>query len=259
MFRCGADTDAGKAALDYYETRLAAWRRHVRLPLLISLCTACGLAIPVWLYMPRGEFLAGLLIGGTYGMAYWIWDEPPDFIAKWKRGADGERMTGGVLRRLEKAGWRSVHGRQAKYGDLDHVAVGPAGIYLLNSKNLNGRITLTDKGLTARYGEAPCDAFTNRRLSAAMRHSARELKNQVRAATRLTYRVRPIVVIWGEFDQAHATHEGVEYIAGERLENWLREQPHRLSPRDAELIQLGLEAEIILPKAEPLVPATISD
>lgn len=147
MGRRRRGSDAGKAALDYYAAALAAWRRRMRLPLLISLLVACGLALPTWVYFPHGAFFAGLLVGGTYGMAFWIWTEPPEFIAKWKRSGEGERKTGVVLKRLERDGWESVHGREARYGDLDHIAVGRAGVFLLNSKNLSGHITLQQEGL----------------------------------------------------------------------------------------------------------------
>jgi hypothetical protein len=187
-------------------------------------------------------------------MAFWIWDDPPEFITRWKRGAEGERKTGDILKRLERDGWRSVHGRQARFGDLDHIAVGPGGIFLLNTKNLSGSITVEENGLTASYGDSPWKSFTHTKLSPAMRGDAKHLKERVCAATGLTYWVQPVVVIWGAFGPSEVERDGVAYLQGTRLADWLRNQPHRLSRRDAELIQLGLEAEIIVPRAAPLVP-----
>jgi hypothetical protein len=254
MFFRRRATDAGSAAFDYYRHELAAWHRFLRLPLGISLIVGCACAVPLWLYAPRGEFLAGLFVGSVYGTAFWIWDDPPEFIAKWKQGADGERKTGDILKRLEKDGWRSVHGRQARFGDLDHIAVGPGGIFLLNTKNLAGSITVEVDGLTASYRDSPRRSFTHTKLAPTMRGDAKHLKERIRAVTGLTYWVQPVVVIWGDFDSSEIQHDGIAYLEGRRLRDWLQNQPHRLSRRDAELIQLGLEAEMIVPRAAPLVP-----
>lgn len=188
------ETDAGKAAADYYERSLAAWRRHMRAPFAGSFIIAFGLGVPVWMFIPHGSLFAAFMVGAASGMVAWLWSEPPEFIAKWKRGAEGERKTGRVLRRLEPE-WRSVHGREAKYGDLDHIAVGPGGVFVLDSKNLSGSITLDENGLTATYGFFERDSFTNTTLSRAMGGRAAELKDKVQAATGLTYFVHPVVVV----------------------------------------------------------------
>jgi hypothetical protein len=248
-----ADTDAGKAAFDYYDHSLSAWRRHMSVPLACSFVLAFGLAVPMWMFVPHGPLFAAFTVGGVYGMVAWLWTEPPEFIAKWKRGAEGERKTGRVLRRLEPE-WQSVHGREAKYGDLDHIVVGPGGVFVLDSKNLTGSITLDEQGLTAMYGFSERDSYTHTTLSGAMGGRAAELKEKIQSATGLTYFVHPVVVVWGDFSVGEGKHGGVDYIGGDRLEAWLRRQRKRLSPRDAELIRLGLEAEIIVARAKPLLP-----
>jgi hypothetical protein len=255
MLRRRADTDAGRVLFEYYERNLSAWRRQMIPVFTVAFCMALAIAIPSWLYLPYGRFVAGFVLGGSYAMSLWVWDDPPDFIAKWKRGGQGERQTARVLRRLEKDGWKTVHGREAKFGDLDHIAVGQAGVFLLDSKNLFGTLEVTDDGLTATYGPAERDAFVSKRLSASMRGSAQELKQRIQATTRLSYWVQPVVVVWGDFAQRKATHDGVEYIAGDELETWMRAHPARMSRRDAELIQLGLESEIIVPRTPSLLPA----
>jgi hypothetical protein len=40
--------------------------------------------------------------------------------------------------------------------------------------------------------------------------------------------VQPVVVIWGEFPQRRHLENGVTYLAGDQLESWLRNQPHKL-------------------------------
>jgi len=253
------ETRAGRSALDYYEQTLRSWRRSLRIPFLIAAFVALLLAVPLWLYTPHGEFFAGLVVGGTDGMAFWIWDDPPEFIAKWKRGAEGERKTGVVLDRLAKLGWHGVHDRQGKYGNLDHVVVGPGGVYLLDSKNLFGTISLTEAGLQTQYRDAPRDGFTYTSLAGAMRGASFHLNERLAATTDLTPWVQAVVVIWGHFPETEAERDKVVYVSGDRLEAWLLQQPARLSPRDQQLIKLGLEAEIVVRRAEPLIPSVTTE
>lgn len=60
-----------------------------------------------------------------------------------ERGADGETATAGVLAELPP-GWTAFHdvrwpGR--RLANVDHVLVGPAGIFVIDSKNWSGSIT----------------------------------------------------------------------------------------------------------------------
>jgi hypothetical protein len=148
-----------------------------------------------------------------------------------------------------------VHDRAGKYGNLDHIVVGPGGIFLLDSKNLSGTIALGDAGLTTKFADAPRDGFTYNNLAGAMRGAAVHLKDRVAACTGLTYWVQAVVVIWGHFPEGETEHENVTYVSGDRLVAWLTQQPIRLSPRDQQLIRLGLDAEVVVPRASPLTTA----
>jgi len=65
---------------------------------------------------------------------------------KWERGAEGESRTAEVLSGLGPE-WIVRHdlswpGR--RYANLDHVAIGPTGIFVIDSKNWSGSITIRD-------------------------------------------------------------------------------------------------------------------
>jgi len=249
------EPEAGRTASAYYRTALRGWRAGIRLPLLIAVALALALSIPVWRFFPHGQFFAGMIIGGAWGMIVWVWDDPPEFIAKWNRGAQGERRTERVLARLEQHGWHTVHDRAGKYGNLDHIAVGHGGIFLLDSKNLFGTVALEEGGLTTTYADSPNDGFTNTRLAGAMRGRSVYLKERITETTGLTYRVRAVVVIWGHFPEGEAERDNVAYVCGDQLAAWLSRQPTRLSPRDQQLIRLALDAEVVVPRATPLTVA----
>ncbi|WP_432546168.1 nuclease-related domain-containing protein [Kineococcus sp. SYSU DK004] len=61
----------------------------------------------------------------------------------WAAGAEGERLVGEVLDGLVPHGWRVLHdvhwpGRQR--ANIDHLAVGPGGVVVVDSKNWSGTV-----------------------------------------------------------------------------------------------------------------------
>jgi hypothetical protein len=75
---------------------------------------------------------------------------------RWLRGAEGERAVGEVLTQLEGDGWRALHGISLGRGDIDHVLVGPGGIFTIETKSHPGRIPINridPKWLKQAYGE----------------------------------------------------------------------------------------------------------
>lgn len=67
--------------------------------------------------------------------------------ARWEQGADGEVAVARALEALPE-GWVAVHdlawpGRQR--ANLDHVVVGPGGVFIVDAKNWSGRIEVRDQ------------------------------------------------------------------------------------------------------------------
>lgn len=66
---------------------------------------------------------------------------------QWERGADGERRTAAVLDELPDDQWTVLHdlpwpGRPR--ANIDHVVVGPPGVFVIDSKNWTGSIAVVD-------------------------------------------------------------------------------------------------------------------
>jgi hypothetical protein len=69
--------------------------------------------------------------------------------ALWEQGAEGEVAVAGALEALPE-GWVALHdlawpGRQR--ANLDHVVVGPGGVFIVDAKNWSGRIEVRDQVL----------------------------------------------------------------------------------------------------------------
>ena len=67
--------------------------------------------------------------------------------SSWERGSEGERQIGAALEAGRPHGWLVLHdvrwpGRPK--ANIDHVAVGPGGILVVDAKNWSGSVTLRD-------------------------------------------------------------------------------------------------------------------
>src|SRR5688572_24583456 len=57
---------------------------------------------------------------------------------KYLRGAQGEALVGWLLQQLDEE-WHVFHGMQLQDGqDIDHVVVGPGGLFCVSTKNFRG-------------------------------------------------------------------------------------------------------------------------
>jgi Nuclease-related domain len=62
-------------------------------------------------------------------------------------GALGEKHTARVLEPLRTEGWTLVHDLSDGKRNLDHIAVGPGGVFVLDSKHLGGEATVREDGV----------------------------------------------------------------------------------------------------------------
>jgi hypothetical protein len=67
--------------------------------------------------------------------------------ANWRRGAEGERATAGLLDPLRHLGWAVLHDRRlpGSGANIDHLLIGP-GVHVIDSKAYRGRIKLLGDG-----------------------------------------------------------------------------------------------------------------
>jgi Nuclease-related domain len=74
-------------------------------------------------------------------------DEPASMTA-WAKGAEGERRVGARLDELAQDGVRVLHDRRVprSRANLDHIAVAPSGIYVVDAKHYSGQVARRDVG-----------------------------------------------------------------------------------------------------------------
>jgi hypothetical protein len=65
-----------------------------------------------------------------------------DRAGRWLRGADGERAVGSICAELEADGWHAIHDVSLGRGNVDHILLGPGGIFTIETKSHPGRIPI---------------------------------------------------------------------------------------------------------------------
>jgi hypothetical protein len=124
----------------------AAWTRTLpwRVAAILAVATVGGLL---------GSLLAaslGLVFGGLAAMAagWGLRFRPSPDASAWQRGAAGERRTARLLAPLERDGWVILHDLAVpgSRANLDHLAIGPGGVFMIDSKRYRGRLQLDSSG-----------------------------------------------------------------------------------------------------------------
>jgi hypothetical protein len=141
----------GRSALDEYRrrrvTELAGWRRSLawRAPLVAAAGLVVG-ALVGQAGLP-GAGLAGLAAAVLVG---WRLRFRPSGQARvWQRGAAGERQPARLLDRLDRDGYVILHDLAipGSPANLDHLVVGPSGVFVIDSKQWTGTVHQSADGL----------------------------------------------------------------------------------------------------------------
>ncbi len=74
--------------------------------------------------------------------------EEPQSTRAWATGALGEQALGRWLDQLTSDGVRLLHDRgiPGTRANIDHIAVGPAGVFVIDAKNYRGRVEVASEG-----------------------------------------------------------------------------------------------------------------
>jgi hypothetical protein len=159
---------AGAYAEARYRRGLHAYRRRLRVPLLIVVVPLFVFfwAITLTHKLDYWSLMAGMSATAAMLFISFVRDEPPQHVVNWQRGAEGERKTEKAVRPLERRGWHVEHDIQIEgRANLDHVVIGPPGVFLLETKNLAGTISFEDGVLVARQFDDPDEVFRYRSLA----------------------------------------------------------------------------------------------
>jgi hypothetical protein len=92
-------------------------------------------------------------------------------VATWSSGRKGDASAGS--RRLAL-----LNDIDTGRGNIDHLLIGPPGVFLLDSKNLSGVLSVKAGVLSVRWREDPDDGYENFRLPASTSRQASAARNR---------------------------------------------------------------------------------
>jgi hypothetical protein len=200
----------------------AAWIRTVSWRVATVLGIGAGGGVLGSLLAPRlGLIVAALVaLAAGWGLRF---KPSPDAVA-WRRGAAGERRTARLLGPLERHGWAVLHDLAVpgSRANLDHLVIGPGGVFVIDSKQDRGRLQLDPTGRLwhGRYPLAPI----LRAVSFEADQAARVLPDPGVA-------VVPVVAVHGaRVPWGKVVIDGVPVVSAKRLPSMLRQLPVLLGP-----------------------------
>lgn len=110
--------------------------------------------------------------------------------ASYRAGVAGEQRTAGVLAGLERSGYRVLHSVPlSPRKDIDHLVVGPTGIWAINTKATTYDVTAKADG--AVYS----DGYRQKWVESIVRDAA-VAGEHLAVAARMDLRCRPLVAVW---------------------------------------------------------------
>jgi hypothetical protein len=172
----------------------------------------------------------GLLLA-IFAISRWVLP----LVERHDRGARGEEHVGGLLERLQERGWRVTHDASLARGNVDHILIGPGGVFTVETKSHPGPI---------RVG----------RLHGSLLGQAQA---QRRAVERVVEgHVEPLVVFSRAWvDRPLSRRKGVRVVPAAMLLDYVERQPRRLDTADVERAQSRLAGALAAAHAPPRPPA----
>jgi hypothetical protein len=223
--RASVGRPGGSAEATWRRARAVEWATWTRtLPWRVAATLGIGAGGGV-----LGSLLAprlGLLVGGlaAMGAGWGLRFRPSPDASAWRRGAAGERRTARLLGPLERQGWVVLHDLAVpgSRANLDHLAIGPGGVFAVDSKQYRGRLQLDPSG-RLWHGRYP--------LTPTLRAASFEADQAARVLPDPGVAVVPVVAVHGaQLPWGKVVMDGVPVVAARRLPRMLRQLPAVLGP-----------------------------
>ncbi len=126
------------------EARRRLWPHLVKFLVLLL-----ALLLTMWWQFGKGTYLVVVLLLLVGMSAVHLYVVVRDLRATWMVGADAEDLVGQRLGVLKRRGWFARHGLQKPGGgDIDHIAWGPRGVFVIETKAHKGKVGIESGALT---------------------------------------------------------------------------------------------------------------
>jgi hypothetical protein len=143
-------------------------------------------------------------------------------------GADGEEEVGRRLDKLDPFKWLALHDiiRNHQGTNVDHLVIGPAGIFSLNTKHHpKGKVIVTERCLRV-------NGYRTNYLPVAVSEGAK-VGQVLERAVGYRVAVRPVIVIMGAELEVRTAAQDVDVIGRRDLPKWFTRLPEVLGKAQA--------------------------
>jgi hypothetical protein len=218
--RASVGRPGGSAQARWRQERAAEWAAWTRsLPWRVAVILAIGVSGGVLgsLLAPRLSLVLGALAAVTVGWGL-RFKPSPDAVA-WRRGAAGERRTARHLAGPERHGWAVLHdlALPGSRANIDHLVIGPGGVFVIDSKLYRGRLQLDPSG-RLWHGRYP--------LTPTLQAVSFEADQAALVLTDPDVVVVPIMAVHGtQVPWGKVVTHGVPVVSARRLPSMLRQLP----------------------------------
>lgn len=194
-------------------------RRNARiLTVCAGVCLVMAIALISAEWQLAGSGGAWFAAGASTVALLWITSSLLDLdgTARLRSAAEAERWTSSAFRRLRSDGWYVVDSIPFDGFDVDHVAVGPEGVWVLETKNTNVPWRVTATGLEGPYRDCLRQVHENARTIRLL------LKSRG-----VDVPVVPTLVVWGRgaphLSGGRANVDDVVVLCGKQAKEWRSE------------------------------------
>jgi len=222
--------------------------KKTRNVLVVAMCAVGALGLIVGCafggVFPIRHFSVGWLLVITALMCILLWligkwattkiDAIDRQRMSWRKGAVGEALVARTLESLPGE-FVVINDVSKRFGNIDHVVIGPTGVYVIDSKNWKGTVKADGRGELLVNGQPPSKPAIKMMLGGVM-----DFQSKLKALTEKDYFVRGLLVFPMAYVEANfGSTRQIHCLRDERLVDYLGDQTfaRKLSVTDVELIK----------------------
>ncbi len=200
-----------------------------------------------WVFKsPPSPIIPGIIAVVVCGVAAWKIRKALPVMRNYKLGRDGERIVGEHLERLREQGYRVFHDIPGNGFNVDHVLVGPAGVFAVETKTFrkpakgSQGIRYDGKTLT-KDGE-----LMSLRPIEQAHDSARDVFKIIERTTKKRFWVRPVVLFpgWCVHPLPQGMSKEIWLLNPKNISSFIEQENVRLTDSDIALIAESISAHI---------------
>lgn len=212
------------------DPQIQRWIRRAAAALVLGLLFAILVDIPVGLVVAILTVVVDVVLKGRKESS----------VEAWRKPSAAERKTERQLRSLEKAGYRTLHARAVPRddegvsdGQIDHLVVGPTGVYAVDSEKWDKRLPVR----AMSHRKLFLGPFNKKERLDEARWESEQASKLISGQLGYEVPVQPSLAIYGPaISWKVLMVRDVDVYAGARARNYLRRRPKILTSVDIDRI-----------------------